>query len=270
MISGKLQGGLGNQMFQIAASAALAMRNNDEFCYDLEDHYLPFQGKKADNYVDNIFRKIVFSSDIDKSNIYKESKRSYSKIAYSIAFLKYFSKIAYSNNLFLVGYFQSEKYFSDKEKEIRYLFSIDSHTENFINEKYGRLLTKRTTSIHIRRKDYLKFKDIHPVCKKEYYLEAIKYLPEAEKYLIFSDDIEWCRENFRNKCFKIISGEKDYIDLFLMSYCDNNIIANSSFSWWGAWLNSKPDKRIVAPKAWFGPGVTHDTRDIIPNGWKII
>ena len=193
MISCKLQGGLGNQMFQIAASAALAMRNNDKFCYDLEDHYLPFQGEKADNYVDNIFRKIVFSSDIDKSNIYKESKYSY-------------SKIAYSNNLFLVGYFQSEKYFSDKEKEIRHLFSIDSHTRNFIKEMYGRLLTKRTTSIHIRRKDYLKFKDIHPVCKKEYYLEAIKYLPEAEKYLIFSDDIEWCRENFRDRCFEIISA----------------------------------------------------------------
>ena len=257
MISCKLQGGLGNQMFQIAASAALAMRNNDEFCYDLEDHYLPFQGEKADNYVDNIFRKIVFSSDIDKSNIYKESKYSY-------------SKIAYSNNLFLVGYFQSEKYFSDKEKEIRHLFSIDSHTRNFIKEMYGRLLTKRTTSIHIRRKDYLKFKDIHPVCKKEYYLEAIKYLPEAEKYLIFSDDIEWCRENFRDRCFEIISGEKDYIDLFLMSCCDNNIIANSSFSWWGAWLNSNPDKRIVAPKTWFGPGVKRDTRELIPNGWKVI
>ena len=135
MISCKLQGGLGNQMFQIAASAALAMRNNDKFCYDLKGHYLPFQGKKAENYVDNIFRKIVFSLDIDKRNIYKEPKHSYSKIAYSKAFLKYSSKIAYSNNLFLVGYFQSEKYFSDKEKEIRHLFSIDSHTENFINEK---------------------------------------------------------------------------------------------------------------------------------------
>ena len=89
-------------------------------------------------------------------------------------------------------------------------------------------------------------------------------------YLIFSNDIEWCKKNFIGNQFIFIEGEKDYIDLWLMSLCKNNIIANSSFSWWGAWLNTNSDKKVITPKNWFGPAINHSTQDLIPEKWFMI
>ena len=88
--------------------------------------------------------------------------------------------------------------------------------------------------------------------------------------MVFSDDLDWCKETFLGNRFTFISGNRDYQDLFLMSMCKNNIIANSSFSWWGAWLNTNLNKKVIAPKKWFGPQLSLSSDDIYPNTWEII
>tara|TARA_Y100000296_G_C5144388_1_gene242889 strand:+ start:269 stop:1030 length:762 start_codon:yes stop_codon:yes gene_type:complete len=252
-----LQGGLGNQMFQIAATSALAWRNNDDAIFDLSKHYLPLQGRKAFNYTNNIFRSVEFSESVHPSHIYKEPHHHY-------------EAIPYRKDVTLFGYFQSEKHFSDYSEEVKELFSPSEATKQYINEKYGELLSGEVASIHVRRGDYLKFKNIHPTCTEEYYTQAMATLPENTNYMIFSDDPEWCLKNFSMKHFKVVEGEEDYVDMYLMSMCKNNIIANSSFSWWAAWLNKNDDKIVIAPKVWFGPDGPKGDHDLLPNNWMRI
>ena len=242
-------------MFQIAAAVSLAKENNSKAVFNLESHHLPLQGRKVNNYVDNIFRKVEFSPSIETQFIYKEPKHSY-------------NKIPFKENMAIVGYFQSEKYFLQSEGLIRDMFSPSVDTFEYIKKKYGNILKSNPTSIHIRRGDYLKFQNIHPSCTKEYYQNAISALDSGETFLVFSDDPEWCRENFNQKRFVIVENELDYIDMFLMAECKNNIIANSSFSWWAAWLNSNKNKRIIAPSVWFGSDGPQDQQDLIPDSWE--
>ena len=166
--------------------------------------------------------------------------------------------------MLLKGYFQSEKYFD--EKVVRELFSIDDNSKNYINDKYGDLLEKKTTSIHIRRGDFLDRLDRHPVQSMDYFNKAIEHFDD-NIFLIFSDDINWCKENFKGNNFVFIEGEKDYIDLYLMSMCKNNIISNSSFSWWGAWLNQNNEKIVISPSIWFGNSKNLNTNDIYCEKW---
>ena len=134
------------------------------------------------------------------------------------------------------------------------------------------LKNENTCSIHVRRGDYLNSPNHHPTQNMNYYMRAIKEMPKDSVFLIFSDDIKWCKENFPNlpEKFIFVEGNKDYEDLHLMTHCKNNIIANSTFSWWGAWLNSNSDKIVVAPKKWFGPALkNNDTKDLYCEGWII-
>ena len=126
-------------------------------------------------------------------------------------------------------------------------------------------------SIHIRRGDYLQSPNHHPVISLNYCMKAIKQFPRDYKVVVFSDDINWCKtEAFFGDKFKFIEGQTDIEDFYLMSMCVNNIICNSSFSWWAAWLNSNPDKIVIAPMddRWFGPAYDHfDTKDLYPEEW---
>jgi len=255
MITCVLQGGLGNQMFQIAAASALAWRNNDVAVFSLDNHYLPLQGRKALNYMDNIFRSVEFSDSVHPSYVYKEPHHHY-------------KPIPYRKDTTLIGYFQSEQYFADYHERIKELFSPDEITKQYIIEKYGEVSSEDIASIHVRRGDYLKFKDIHPTCTREYYIEAMSRLPANTNYMVFSDDPGWCLKNFNMKRFRVIEGEEDYVDMHLMSMCKNNIVANSSFSWWAAWLNNNKNKKVVAPKSWFGPSGPQDQQDVVPFHWE--
>lgn len=256
MITCYLQGGLGNQMFQIAAVTALAIENNDIAVFDKRNHNLPLQGRKADCYIDNVFRNINFSDSIKTMNFYKEEEFFY-------------KKIPYRESLTVSGYFQSEKYFYSHEKQIRELFSPSEKTINYLLDKYPQIAKQGVTSIHVRRGDYLKFKDIHPPCSLKYYVEATKKFKNSD-FFVFSDDPDWCQKVFKSEKFTIISEEQDYNELYLMSMCKNNIIANSSFSWWAAWLNKNQNKTIIAPKQWFGPSAQMTCRDVIPEKWSRI
>jgi len=157
------------------------------------------------------------------------------------------------------GYFQSEKYFEHCKDEVRRILTPKVHFDH-----------EGITAIHVRRTDYLdpRHKDCYHILTREnYYNQAMEIIPGP--YLIFSDDIKWCKSQFVGDEFSF-SEEKDPItDMAHIIGCKNQIVANSSFSWWGAWLNSNPDKQVVAPKKWFGPKLasSHDTKDLIPKEW---
>lgn len=247
MISCKLAGGLGNYLFQIAAAHALSLRNNDVTIFD--DRHVVSPHKTINTYKSNILRNLNYG-------IFTPEK------SYGEPFF-HFQEISYHRNLLLMGYFQSEKYFQDYKEEIRKLFSIDEKSMIYINEKYQHLNFSKSTSLHVRRGDYLFYPTKHPTCSLDYYKKALKII-DSENILIFSDDIEWCKKNLSIEDKKVfyITDNSDYIDLWLMSLCKNNITANSSFSWWGSWLNLHKDKKVIAPSTWFGTSLQHNTKDL--------
>jgi len=252
----KLQGGLGNMLFQIACTYSYSKKNNKELFLSKEKTLIVHNN--IESYQDNILSKIIFSKDnIKFDSNYTEPVFHYNEIP------------NLNGNVFLANYFQSEKYFKDQENEIRELFSFECKISDEIKEL---LETKNTCSIHVRRGDYLKSPSHHPTQNMNYYMKAIKQMPKDSVFLIFSDDIEWCKNNFPDlpEKFIFVGGNKDYEDLYIMSRCTNNIICNSTFSWWGAWLNKNDEKIVVAPSEdkWFGPAYSnYNTKDLYCEGW---
>jgi len=253
MLTCNLVGGLGNKMFQVATTHSLALNNDDkcvfEFSEKVNDH------QHINTYLNNIFRNISFGV-------------SGCNLLYQEPYFHY-SKIPYITNLRLLGYFQSEKYFNENREQILNLFSIDEVNMKYITDKYSDILEVNTCSLHVRRGDYINLPNHHPICDVSYYRNAMSHMDTNTIYLVFSDDLEWCKSTFKGGNF-IFVEEKDYIDVWLMSLCNHNIIANSSFSWWGAWLNNNESKKVIAPKKWFGPAINHDTKDLIPEKWLTI
>jgi hypothetical protein len=245
--------GLCNQMFQIAALYSHAKDNNLEVTFP--QIKLPAFG----GYDKNIFSK-VNSQDIDYSTfLYLELPFGY-------------HRLTSQDGIIYRGYMQSERYFLHNRSLILDLFTPTEEIRSYIESKYEALLKTNTLSIHVRRGDYINLSEHHPTVDVEYYTQAAKYITDItqiDNYVIFSDDIEYCKSLFGTlKEITYIEGEKDYIDLYLMSFCKHNIIVNSTFSWWGAWLNQNPNKIVVAPKRWFGPAKAElDTEDIIPKTW---
>lgn len=252
-ITARLSGGLGNQLFQISAALSAGKKFGYLPIFDLTNHFLPLQGRKASTYQTNILRNLIFDGKIYSEHIFKSDQFHFEPIP------------NLPPNTILDGGFQSEKYF-DKEL-IKETFKCPEETLNYWVEKLGNV--SEYTSVHVRRGDYLKLSQHHPTLDPEYYKKAFEHI-KSDKYLVFSDDIEWCKSVFTEGNFTFIKDE-DYRELYLMSLCKNNIIANSTFSWWGAWLNSNENKQVIAPIKWFGPAYFHfKMDDLIPETWKRI
>lgn len=238
MITAALQGGLGNQLFQIAAITSLAIDNNDSPVFDLGSCYTPLQGHSSLRYKDNILKNVV-DSWFDIRNIVAPPEFPYTPLVYT-------PLTCYR------GYFQSEKYFSHNENSIKQLFDI---APLYFTSKY--------TTLHIRRGDYLKNPQIHSPCSLDYYKEAMTLT--SGPVFVFSDDIEWAKHNLTGDRLHFVDN-KDEIESFrLMLGATDSIISNSSFSWWGAWLRRNAGKTI-APKIWFGPDGP-DYSDVVPDHW---
>lgn len=260
MVYSALKGRIGNNLFQIAAGLSLARKNNTQFAAHIRKFILPepdncFLSVYLNQFRSNILRNVVLLEDIPEDVInYKESGLS-------------FCPIKYQHNIVLDGYFQSEKYFD--KKLIRELFSIDKLTDAFIRSKYDDILLQEITSINVRRGDFTAIPQYHPVCSITYYRNAIKYIGADKLFMVISDDIVWCKKKFKGDNFYFVEDENPAIDLYLQSLCTNNIISNSSFSWWGAWLNSNPDKIVIAPSEnWVGKlHPLSDTQDLLPGNW---
>lgn len=181
---------------------------------------------------------------------------------------RFFKKIVDSTNF--EGYFQSEKYFEHCKDVVRSEFTFKPHIKESADKFLSSVQGKRLVSIHVRRGDYVNQPNYHPVCSLDYYREAIKHFNNDVKFIVFSDDISWCKENL-GLDNALYSENSTAVDLCIMSKCDDHIIANSSYSWWGAWLNLNVNKKVIAPKIWFGPYYQHhDTKDLYCEGWSII
>jgi hypothetical protein len=224
MITCFLQGGLGNQMFQISNVISESRKYGIEYKFKPEA-YTPMQAFQPSKYTSNIFRNIDFSMTEDE----------------------------YNNCLILNGYFQSIYYFKEIENEIRTIFSPSSSFYNKIYQLYPDLSCNDTLSIHIRRGDYLSISDILPIVDMSYINKALEEIKDYSKVFVFSDDKIWAKENFNNNNFIVVEDLDDYEELWMMSLCKNNIISNSTFSWWGSFLNRNVSKKVIAPSLWTGP-----------------
>ncbi|WP_150465918.1 alpha-1,2-fucosyltransferase [Francisella sp. SYW-2] len=281
MIIVKLTGGLGNQMFQYAFYKALQTQIKSDVYIDITG----FKGYKLHNgyELSDVFE--LFDGNFSNTKIMKKLFGiAYYLGKFNKRFLTFSKKyitqkdFGYSESYFSVrscylnGYWQSEKYFVSIGKDIRKLFEfkkLDSNNQNIIA---GLQQSYSLVSIHIRRGDYVNHPLHGNVCDLNYYNEAIKYISNKisnVQFLVFSDDIQWCKQNLKLTNAVYVTGNKgknSYKDMQIMSLCNHNIIANSSFSWWGAWLNQNSNKIVIAPKKWFSDDRINQ-RDICPISW---
>lgn len=273
MIIVSLFGGLGNQMFQYAAGFALAKKLNKKVFFN-ENFNSIFKKQ-----YENLDLKKIFNLELNKcSDKFLNSHLNFylrnniiKKIFFKFKFLQSLDsnfiseknfkieKLKKMKFIYLHGYFQNQIYFFNYENQINKEFQkINFKKNSMLSKIYKFIKKKNSVSVHIRRGDFLTNK-ININYNKDYYLSAMKILEKKIKkpyYFFFTDDVKWVKKNLQN-CFKnsiIVSNYKfstPEIDLFLMSKCKNNIITNSTFSWWGARLNSNKNKLVVAPKKWF-------------------
>lgn len=249
MISCNLKGGVGNQLFQISTTYTLASENNDVAVFDFNKCWTPMQGYPSVKYTNNLFKNFKPIDNFIPKNAYVEQSHSY-------------NQIPYSDGLFLDGYFQSELYFKSKREELLNLYDF-SYRKNEIDD-FLKTIPRPIVSVHIRKGDYIPHTHIFNILTDEYYKEAMSIYKNCS-FLFFSDDLDFIKQKYSN--FYQSTFNDEILDLILMSLCDHNIIANSSFSWWGAWLNKTPDKIVVGPKKWFSDQSNIDSKDIIPKTW---
>jgi hypothetical protein len=255
-------GRLANQMFQYASLKGIARHRGYDFC---------IPPKEVFGQIDSVVR----TSD---GNIHDVFDLSHNKIAITPN-LKYAERMhefdveQFNNcpdNVDLFGYYQTEKYFKHIEDEIRKDFTFEENlwedVKSFFNEYFE---NEKVISLHIRRGDYVTNSN-HPTQGLDYYEKALSYFGE-ESVIIFSDDPEWCKQQelFSSDRFSVSENNTAEFDLCLMTLCSYHIIANSSFSWWGAWLANS--ERVIAPSNWFaGDCANKSPKDMYCDGWNVI
>lgn len=290
MIVVKLIGGLGNQMFQYAFGRKLSILNNTTLKLDATDL---MDRSHREDFTYRDYRLGFFNID-GQLVTPKERAIYFPRNSYTIRFKKFICMklgiireitenetnarfdsryLLKAKNGYACGYWQSEAYFND----IRPLLMAELTVKNEHLAGYAGIvsdiLSKNSVSIHIRRGDYVTnpvTNSFHGVCSLDYYCNAIAYMKKIipnPHFFIFSDEMDWVKEyvNF-DAPYTMVEANPDYIDLHLMSHCKHHIIANSSFSWWGAWLNPNPEKIVVAPKQWF-KAEHMSSADLIPESW---
>ena len=254
-------GQLGNQMFQYASLKGIANNNGHEYC-------VPNHNELIVDVLGNRLRIELFepftmngcnnNSVIGNGYVQEEGFTFNENIFNSCP-----------DNISLVGYFQSEKYFKHIEEEVRKDFSFIDNIKTPCEEMIQSV--SNPIALHIRRGDFLRNSGNHYNLDLDYYARALSLFDIRRNVAIFTDDPEWCRQQdiFDHDRFLIATGNTSYVDLCLMSLCSDFIIANSTYSWWGAWLANRG--RVIAPSKWFGPNNKHlDTKDLYPKQWEII
>ena len=262
-------GQLGNQMFQYASLRGIAKNRGYNFC-------IPYHKEVVVDGLGNKLRIELFDSflmqNVSQLNIQVIDQDRPTVVEENFNF---------NQNIFeecpdwvnLQGYFQTEKYFKNIEDEIRQDFTFKP--EIAIPCKAQMCEIDRPIALHVRRGDFINNSRNHTNLGLDYYEKALSQFDSSRTVIIFSDDPNWCKEQelFSPDRFLVSEGNSSYVDLCLMSLCVDFIIANSTFSWWGAWLSKGVNKKICAPdpEKWFGPNNSHlDTCDIIPDEWIIV
>jgi hypothetical protein len=291
MLTVLINGGLGNQLFQVFAALAAAARNGDTcyFLYTMRDA----SGKRG-TYWNSLFHAlrpmtvIATQANVQRFMMlptHKEPGFNYAPMPRQTGMN--------STPLKLVGYFQSDKYFADVRDDVYeklQLLEQQRHVRAMFEESaWFSCDTTVTVAMHFRIGDYQAISDKHPILTLEYYRQALRHViqrapikhddaHEKINVLIFNqacdnavilEHMQQLSTEFANRCrfHKVPDTIEDWKQMLLMSVCDNNIIANSTFSWWGAYLNQNPGKIVCYPRTWFGPALMHDTRDLFPADW---
>lgn len=289
MIIVRIMGGLGNQMFQYATGRRLAAIHGAVLKLDISDfknYTLHDYGLPAFNIKESIAtqEEIRLFKEPEASSLKKKIKKLVgypNKLGIShIRESQYHfdpAILTMHDSVYLDGYWQSEKYFSDISEIIRNEFTVTLPQTGKNLTLAQQMTSCESISLHVRRGDYVtdeKTNTIHGTCDLDYYARCIERVAQEVHrpcFFIFSDDPEWAEKNLKIThpvTFISHNGpKKNYEDLRLMSQCRHHIIANSSFSWWGAWLNKYPNKLVLSPSRWFKEE-KFNTKDLIPSTWQ--
>lgn len=252
-------GRMGNQMFQYATLYSIAKTRGYEFG-------VPYQVKSENPYSNFCLNECFLNlSAKDSSNTFVYKRAQERQFTYNAGIF------GIEDNTDIVGYFQSEKYFKDYKNQLLKEFEF----KNQIKEKANdiRCITKEPLiSLHLRLGDYKNLVDKHPICTLEYYKEALDLLPDDLLICAFSDEPELAKNLFDSLGKKYFTPESDdqFTDMCLMTLCDYHILANSSYSWWGAWLSES--KKTIAPSDWFGKdeNMPKNWSDVYCSEWIVI
>jgi hypothetical protein len=257
MITVALQGGLGNQMFQRAYGLALQARG-----YQVQYDKSRERPGTHREYALGIFGELPFGNPSE--TLFREGDFRFDE-----------SKMNPPDPCTALGYWQSEKYFKNIEALVRREFQFNepyllSRAASPVREIWDEIYRSISIAVHVRRKDYVDWQSFHGLSSIDYYLSGVKQIQRQmlpSRVFVFSDDREWCRQNLPQE-WRIVDGTNKYDDLRLMSSCKHAVITNSSFSWWGAYLQQKLGGIIVAPKQWFAdPQMQEQSTDICPKRW---
>lgn len=285
MVAVQLSGGLGNQMFEYALylklkSMGKEVKIDDFTCYGEQElqrtNQLFVFGVSYERLSKEEYEKLTDSSMAAADRLRRKlfGRRD---LSYREASCNFDPEVLLREPALLTGYFQSEKYFADVKEQVREAFRFREKDAGIVlspeQEKLlSRIQSCEAVSVHIRRGDYLSAQNqamFGGICDDAYYDRAIaemkRRLPEAV-FFFFSNDTDWVKERYRGENCVVAEGNGEdagFRDLFLMSRCRHHIMANSSFSWWGAWLDENPDKVVIAPKRWFND---RECRDIYTDG----
>lgn len=285
MIIVRLQGRLGNQMFQYALVKSLqstgkeVMIDSSMLKYDGNYNELGLFPNVQEEMVEAPSELVQTLGDCNKFILHKIKRKvfGYKRTHILEKGYSFYGDIFEMDNVYLEGYWQSEKYFQSVEKKIRNLYifpEIEDDMNIYLKKK---IQNNNSISLHIRRGDYLDAKNAPKhgnICTKQYYENAISYMEnrvDNPVFFVFTDDPEWARKEYQDRKNMVFVdnnyGKNSYRDMQLMSLCKHNIVANSSFSWWGAWLNQTSSKITVAPPKWFNTGTMPD---IICKDWVVM
>jgi Glycosyl transferase family 11 len=296
MVTVFLRGGLGNQMFQYAAGLALAKKNNTELVLDtvfLNDR-IPRRNFTYRTYDLDIFMiapRFTMLSKCSRSVPVPGMWLGMDLAAMKISALFGISHIAEEKKEFafdpelleekgdviLWGRWQNERYFKDHEGAVRAAFTFRDPLDGEAEVLARDIRSSNSVSVHVRRGDFVAFKNVAKMMGAtdlSYYARAAAHIAghmDTPKFFVFSDDVDWCRDNLTLPFPTVYvpasaEGSKAAFHLRLMSLCKHNIVANSTFSWWGAWLNQNPNKIVIAPKKWYADG-RDERNEIMPEGW---
>lgn len=297
MIISKLNGGIGNQLFQYAIGKSLAVQKKTILKLDVSyfswDVNSELQRKFLLNKY-NIDCEIASRDEIEKilyaKNIHRFISRKImaNKIPYYKENLVIEKDMYYDENIFktrknviLEGYWPNERYFANvKEVLHKELRLKEENISTSFKNSFRKITSTESVSVHVRRSDYINTNngsfDIFGVCDKKYYEKAVSYIKDNIKtpiLYIFTDDIDWVKNSFHFDADSVIVSNNnlmDFEELQLMSYCKHNIIANSTFGWWGAWLNENAGKIIIAPEKWYNDKnyqLFYEKSDFVPLSW---
>ena len=291
MVIAKILGGLGNQLFQYAMGRSLASRTGSELKLDLDwfaSEGAPGRSFLLDRF--NIHYRVATDPDIRALLRWRRllgrdlhealvpfHRKKYIRLRDFEPFREKYRTLG--GNVYLEGYWTDERYFRDMSHELRSEFTLRGELSPYHRRMSEAIAGSESVSVHVRRGDYVthdRFRPIFDICNREYYAKAIdeivRTVPDP-RFFVFSDDIEWARRHLRTghdtAYVSQADGDSPDEELVLMSLCRHNIIANSTFSWWGAWLNRNEGKRVVAPGKWFNiPG--RNGGECVPASWTKI